>query len=133
MSRARCGSSAQGGARAGTGNAVGGDVAGGSAGGGVTAAPDGGVRARSPPALTRVRLRARNSSVLAREPTPLTVVKLGKAQTDLRRWADELATVRARLTGAAKLLAGWRPSEQLRSQRMRLAGYQALTANQLVR
>ena len=48
--------------------------------------------------------RAARILLLAVSDLELAVAMLGKAQMELHRWADELATAGARLAGAAKLL-----------------------------
>ena len=54
--------------------------------------------------MSAVNIRAARILSLAVSGLELAVVMLGKAQTELKRWADELETAGARLAGAARLL-----------------------------
>jgi|EndMetStandDraft_4_1072995.scaffolds.fasta_scaffold1664289_2 hypothetical protein len=54
--------------------------------------------------MSPVNTRAVRILSLAVSDLELAVVMLGKAQSELQRWADELATAGARMAGAAKLL-----------------------------
>ncbi|HYQ41910.1 MAG TPA: hypothetical protein VER11_08075 [Polyangiaceae bacterium] len=54
--------------------------------------------------MSAANARAARILSLAVSDLELAVMMLGKAQTELQRWADELATASARVSGAAKLL-----------------------------
>ena len=54
--------------------------------------------------MSSVNFRAARILSLAVSDLELAVVMIGKAQTELQRWADELETAGARLAGAARLL-----------------------------
>jgi hypothetical protein len=54
--------------------------------------------------MSAVDNRAVRILSLAVSDLEFAVAVLGKAQSELQRWADELATAGARMAGAAKLL-----------------------------
>ena len=54
--------------------------------------------------MSAVSTRTARMLSLAVADLELAAAMLGKAQTELRRWADELSTIGDRLAGAAKLL-----------------------------